>query len=541
MKIKSFMISIIALGTLFVVQAQQALNSTRNAEISQIDEKEKRETKTTPKTESVDKDETSLSKPQPKPQRQKVSRRTAPSASGHEPQPKPQRKKVSRPVLDESGERATKDSKVVVVTAFGKGKTKEEARKNAFRSAIEKAVGVYVDAESMMQNYEMVKDRVNTISNADITKCETLKEERLKSGGYGVQIRATVEKKAITPKFKDVFPAAFADVKGVASSIHAQKVTAATRSTDAASLMKAAIGDVDRMRNWVRLSVVKGMALRPVKDNGNSSNEPGKGRYAIRYSMKVDKEAYFKGFLPHFKQVLGKMQIGEAYEDVLLSAKSLTQYELQNLARFSNALFVNPVSLSGFPDAAREDSWKGFMFDFRKGLAKVKDDHSCNIWLLDRMNKDMTAVRCSAYKVPVAALHAYWKNVYGDLDSGYACNWKPVNTLDWRFTQKVEVILLDADGEEISATTDIVPTTLLTGGFVPGPGAEGHELWQCANNFNSFFVRPLFSCHTGPGVNSNPAYSSEIQRDAFLYLTDAQLAEVKRVEVRFVGGKKSRR
>lgn len=526
-KIKTFIISTVALGTLFVAQAQEvdadALISTLNAEISQIDE---REAKETPKTESAAKDETSLLKPQPK----------------------PQRKKVARPVLDESGARATKDSKVVVVTAFGKGETKEEARKNAFRTAIEKAVGVYVDAESMMQNYEMVKDRVNTISNADITKCETVKEGRLKSGGYGVQIRATVEKKAITPKFKDVFPAAFADVEGVASSIHAQKVTAATRSADAASLMKAAIGDVDRMRNWVRLSVVKGMELRPAKDDGSSGTEPGKGRYAVRYSMTVDKEAYFKGFVPHFKQVLSKMQIGEAYEDVLLSANGLKQYEEQTLMRNGYALFVNPVSLSGFPEVTIKDSLRGrgipyFMFDKYKGLAKVQDDRSCNIWILDRMNKDMTAVRCSAYKVPVAALHAYWKTVYGELD---ACK-KPLDALGWRPFQKVEIVLLDKDGEEISATTDIVPTTLLTGGFVPrfhGGGTSDvklRELWDKANNFDSFFVRPLFAWHIGPNGDSNPVYSSEIQRNAYLVLSDAQLAEVKRVKVRFVGGKKSQR
>ncbi|MCQ2391462.1 MAG: hypothetical protein MJ240_08555 [Kiritimatiellae bacterium] len=527
MKIKSFMIPIIALGTLFVVQAQEvdadALIGTLNAEISKIDE---REAKETPKTESAAKDETSLLKPQPKPQRQKVA----------------------RPVLDESGERATKDSKVVVVTAFGKGETKEEARKNAFRTAIEKAVGVYVDAESMMQNYEMVKDRVNTISNADITKCETLKEGRLKSGGYGVQIRATVEKKAITPKFKDVFPAAFADVEGVASSIHAQKVTAATRSTDAASLMKAAIGDVDRMRNWVRLSVVKGMELRPAKGNDNSGNEPGKGRYAVRYSMTVDNEAYFKGFVPHFKQVLSKMQIGEANEDVLLKAESLTLNERQSLTRSCNALFVNPVSLSGFPEVSiqggRNPRGRGgnpsqFMFDQYKGLEKVQDGRSCNIWLLDRMNKDMTAVRCSAYKVPVAALHAYWKTVYGDLDSNYVCK-KPANALGWRPVQKIEIVLLNKDGEEISATTDVVPTTLLTGGFVPRSRLEVRELWENANVFDSFFIRPLFGTSRKIGPVKG-GYSSEIQRDAYLVLSDAQLAEVKRVEVRFVGGKKSRR
>lgn len=507
----------ISLGVASVARAQDAevdadaLINSLEEEISQIDE---RESKETPQALSA-----------------------APGEAGQtESQPKSRCKEASQSqarVVDESGALATKDSKVVVVTASGKGETKDEARKNAYRAAIEKAVGVYVDAESMMQNYEMVKDRVNTISNADIKECETLEEKPLESGGFSVKIKATVEKKAITPKFKDVFPAAFADVGGIASGLHAKKVTAATRSKDAAALMTAALGDVDRMKNWIRLSVVEGKELRPIKNNGKTRNEPGKSPYAIRYSLKFDKDAYFKGFVPHFKEVLSKMQLGAADEDVLLHASSLSQNDQQRIATLTHTIFANPVSLSGFPRASIKggNPARGtggnpseFMFDANKGLAKVQDDRSYNIWLIDRMNKDMSAVRCSAYKVPDAALRAYWKIVYGDLDSSYVCKKAP-NELGWKAFQKIEIVLLDKDGEEIAATTDVVPTAFLTGGFIPTARSDIRELWGKANTFDSFLIRPLFGFDGG--------YSSEIQREAGVFLSDAQLAEVKSVEVRF--------
>ena len=500
----------ISLGVASLARAQDAevdadaLINSLEEEISKIDE---RESKETPQALSA-----------------------APGEAGqNESQPKSRRKEASQSqarVEDESGALATKDSKVVVVTASGKGKTKDEARKNAYRTAIEKAVGVYVDAESLMQNYEMVKDRVNTISNADIKECETLEEKPLESGGFSVKIKATVAKKAITPKFKDVFPAAFADVGGIASGLHAKKVTAATRSKDAAALMTAALGDVDRMKNWIRLSVVEGKELRPIKNNGKTRNEPGKSPYAIRYSLKVDKDAYFKGFVPHFKEVLSKMQLGAADEDVLLHASSLSQNDQQRIATLTHTIFANPVSLSGFPRASikgRNPAAGGFMYE-REGLAKVQDDRSYNIWLIDYMNKDMSVVRCSAYKVPDAALRAYWKIVYGDLDSSYVCQKAP-NELGWKAFQKIEIVLLDKDGEEIAATTDVVPTAFLTGGFIPTARSDIRELWGKANTFDSFLIRPLFGFDGG--------YSSEIQREAGVFLSDAQLAEVKRVEVRF--------
>lgn len=476
-----------------------------------------------------------------------------------------------------AGSSATKELKEVTVTVMGKGETKEEAKLAAFRAAVEKAVGVWVDAESLMQNSEMLKDRVNTISNADIKRYETIKEGRLKSGLYACQIKAWVEKKAITPKFANVFPAAFADVGNEASTIHVQKVTGAKRSGDAASLMTDALEGVDRMRNWTRLSVVKGKALEEVKKIGNRvvNEVPGKGLYSVRYSMKIDEDAYFKGFLPHFKEVLIKMQEGKVETDVVLTSGPFDKRnarfgcvendgdgrailvtangncdlppDLKPFTRgggkIGNTFFVEPIVLAGFPGVAPNESlgWSdslsngSFMFErYESTSAKVKETRTCNIWLLDGMNKDRTSVQCSAYKVPTSALLAYWKNLYGRNIDRSGC-------MTFRTHEKIEVVLLDGDGEEIAARIDDhVPVTLLANGPVPGAGRCS---WRSLNVFNSFFVRPMFVNYSlYPASmgrdNGTTCYSTEIQREVYFPLTDAQLEKVKSVKVRFVGGKR---
>ena len=443
------------------------------------------------------------------------------------------------------GSRATKDSKVIAVTVMGKGETKEEAKLAAFRAAVEKAVGVWVDAESIMQNSELLKDRVNTISNADIKRYETIKEGRLKSGLYACQIKAWVEKKAIAPRFATVFPAAFKDVGEAASAIHVQKVTKDMRTADAASLMAAALEDVDMMYNWVRLSVPKGHEIRQI-EGSDVPDAPGKGLYAVRYSMQIDEDAYFKGFLPHFKQVLEKIQEGES-EECVLTAGPMPKWENREQG---NLHFVEPFVLSGFSGTtvggirSTGGNPTHFMFDWYKGVAKVQGERTFNLWLLDKMNTSKTVIRCSAYKIPVRALLAYWKALYGALDSDSVLgNARDMNTLKLGKTiEKIEIALLDGAGEEIAVKTDKVPGWLLTSGVDifqverRRPLAM-RALWEGANVFDSFFVRPLFVKHIGPNGRGS-AYSSEIQRDVYFPLTDAQLERVKKVKVRFVGGKR---
>ena len=471
-----------------------------------------------------------------------------------------------------------KDLKVVSVTVLGKGETPEEARLAAFRAAVEKAVGIYVDAESIMKNSELLKDRVNTISNADIKEYETIKKGKLKSGLYAIQIKAKVEKKAIAPKFRDVFPAAFADIGEEASTIHVQKVTRTKRSGDAASLMTATLEDVNRMRNWTRLSVPKGKGLEEVTKIKYRSLDldvaevPGKGLYKVRYSIKIDEDAYFKGFLPHFKQVLTKMQEGEAEEGVALTSGPIPRERSRDVSEADDGhkiltschyavrregpadlqpfcgykpipdltYFIDPIELSEFPGVERPGRGQvmrrdEFMFDRYKGVANIKENRTYNIWLIEKMNQDRTAVRCSAYKVPASALRAYWKNLYGEVDSEYVLgNARSLQTLKLgKFYEQIEIVLLDGNGDEISARVDTVPNMLLAG-EISMSGTT--EIWAKTNVFDSFFVRPLFVHHFVP---HGTCYSTEIQRDVYFPLTDSQLGRIKSVKVRFVRGGKS--
>ena len=553
----AFVIFTLALGTLFAVQAQEvdadALMATLNAEIKKVDDgnKDVAPQKVTP----VEKNAAEES----------VEEKT-PSAAG------PQE---------------TGSPNEAVVMAVGKGETKEEAKLAAFRAAVEKAVGIYVDAESLMENSELIKDRVNTISNADIQKYETLKESQMKSGMYFCQIKAWVVKKAIAPKFADVFPAAFANVSEAAETIHVQKVTRTKRSADAASLMTGALENVDRMRNWVRLSVAKGKGLEEVAKVKNYGGQDlgvaeisGKGLYAVRYSMKIDEDAYFKGFVPHFKQTLEKMQEGEAEEGVALSSGPVQRLFKENVSEtedgcklvmtgigrrladnvlrpfvgnnsIGGTYFVDPIVLSDFPGVSSGGNVRrngglgcGFMFDDRsKGLSKVREDRPYNIWLLDKMNKSKTSIRCSAYKVPAAALRAYWKDINGEVDSPYVLGNMAEAKLGKTY-ERVEIVLLDGEGEEIASTVDQVPVSLLTSGAIFETAGRGRNLtvgeaWTKMNVFESFFVRPMF-ISKDQHRNDNNFYSTEIQRDVYFPLGDAQLAEVKQVKVRFVGGRKTK-
>jgi len=54
------------------------------------------------------------------------------------------------------------NGEIVKVRGRGVGADKTEALKDAYRDAVERAVGLYVDAEQMMKNEELVKDQILT-------------------------------------------------------------------------------------------------------------------------------------------------------------------------------------------------------------------------------------------------------------------------------------------------------------------------------------------------------------------------------------------
>jgi hypothetical protein len=71
------------------------------------------------------------------------------------------------------------EDKTVTLTVSGTGKTLEEAKSNALRSAIEQAFGAFISSKTEILNDNLVKDEIVSVSNGNIQKYEIISESVL--------------------------------------------------------------------------------------------------------------------------------------------------------------------------------------------------------------------------------------------------------------------------------------------------------------------------------------------------------------------------
>jgi hypothetical protein len=70
--------------------------------------------------------------------------------------------------------------KTVTLVVSGSGKTQDEAKQNALRSAIEQAFGTFISSKTEILNDSLVKDEIVSVANGNIQKFEIkmLKNEK---------------------------------------------------------------------------------------------------------------------------------------------------------------------------------------------------------------------------------------------------------------------------------------------------------------------------------------------------------------------------
>ena len=226
----------------------------------------------------------------------------------------------------------------VKVQGRGVGANRDEALKDAYRDAIERAVGLYVDAETVANNDQIVTDQVLTHSNAYITDYRELGMKQLNGGLVQLRILATVKKQALTTKLTDVMPAQTVKIDNTGlQNVHAQLVTKEKRAEDAAALLKNALEGLNPMKSLMVASirpdtqkVITGGAgsrsrtSAATKSAAKASDpiEPslaGKlsaDQVMLRYifEVKLDREKYFSEFMPHLKKVLDQISVTKPKE-----------------------------------------------------------------------------------------------------------------------------------------------------------------------------------------------------------------------------------
>lgn len=102
-------------------------------------------------------------------------------------------KEEGTPVLKQEQTTAPQSNeKVITLVVNGTGETKEDATKNALRSAIEQAFGTFVSANTEVLNDELIKDEITTVSTGNIKSYKELSISQTSNGLYDASVQATV-------------------------------------------------------------------------------------------------------------------------------------------------------------------------------------------------------------------------------------------------------------------------------------------------------------------------------------------------------------
>ena len=93
---------------------------------------------------------------------------------------------------------AQSDTKDVTITSSGSGKTLEEAKQNALRSATEQAFGTFISSKTEVLNDQVVADQIASISNGNIKSFEIINQDQFPDSRWGITVKAIVSIEKLT-------------------------------------------------------------------------------------------------------------------------------------------------------------------------------------------------------------------------------------------------------------------------------------------------------------------------------------------------------
>jgi len=96
--------------------------------------------------------------------------------------------------------------KTVSIVVSGSGKTQDEAKQNALRSAIEQAFGTFISSKTEILNDNLVKDEIVSVSAGNIKSFKLISEAKTSDDNYSVIVNATISVSKLTT---------FAESKGI--------------------------------------------------------------------------------------------------------------------------------------------------------------------------------------------------------------------------------------------------------------------------------------------------------------------------------------
>jgi hypothetical protein len=155
----------------------------------------------------------------------------------------------------------------------GVGTSPEAAKKNAFRNAVSKVVGSFIENDILIKNDKIIEDKMLEYSGGFVETFEIISESKDKDGLFKVKLKAKIAQQTVVEKLRSMK----IDVKSVSgSNLKAQLETQETMKKEGGKLINSI------MEEYPKLWQAKQIGEAKIAN----------GKLALQIEVSVDREKY---------------------------------------------------------------------------------------------------------------------------------------------------------------------------------------------------------------------------------------------------------
>jgi len=203
----------------------------------------------------------------------------------------------------------TQANQSVDIVATGIGADPDASLKNALTSAVEQAVGLVVDAETIIKNEGIVKDQILTYSDGYVEKYDKVKEGKRDDGLYETKIKATIKKRQLVEKLKQ----SNISVKQVdGQSLFAEVYTKQASTKDVVPM-------IEKTFEGLPFSLLKVEVIDSKPKIIEQSKDTIKAQWFFKIT--IDFDAYYKNLVPKFEKIFGDIAIQKSQNSLVTQAR----------------------------------------------------------------------------------------------------------------------------------------------------------------------------------------------------------------------------
>ena len=207
--------------------------------------------------------------------------------------------------------KAAAPADLVTVQAKGQGESVEAAKKDAVRNAIKIAVGELVGAKTLVENDELVEDKILTLSNAMIEKADYGDAKSVGDGLFEVPVTAVVKKGQLNKKLEDI---------GIAKGAVAGDSLAAKLFAGQERVANAEKFFSERLKDFPK-NVMEAVMLTKEDGSPNIEADETSGHVYANIGIQINLENYAK-FAQALQELLGAVCTEKETKDISFEESS---------------------------------------------------------------------------------------------------------------------------------------------------------------------------------------------------------------------------